>query len=120
MSATQLTQLYGALRILIPAVISATAAAGLLQGGDASALSSALAAAVPVLITLVAAVWSIIAHSKSATIARVAAMPDVKAVVAVPEIADSSTFRANDKVVTPAQAVAHLETLQALARTVSQ
>ena len=100
---TVLAQLYGALRILVPAGISAAAAAGWLQAGDASALSAAVPAAASTVLTLGAVIWSIYVHSKAAVIASVAAMPEVKAVVTTPEVADGPTFAANPKVLTPTQ-----------------
>jgi hypothetical protein len=108
LNAQTLAQIYGPLRILVAAGLSAAAGAGWLRAADASDLTSALAVAVPAMVTLALALWSIFAHSKSAVIAQAASMPDVKAVVATPAIADSPTFLRNDKVVTPAQAVTRL------------
>jgi hypothetical protein len=103
LNATQLSQLWGALRILVPASVAAAAAAGWLTPENASALASALTTAGPALITVGSVLWSLFANSKSSTIAATAAMSDVTAVIAAPAVANNSTFINNPKVITPTQ-----------------
>lgn len=85
-------QFLGALRALLPAILAYAVGKGWVSAssvGDISALVLALGAAG----------WSIYSNAKSVQIATVAAMPEVKKVVAEPAIANG-TLAADPKVTT--------------------
>jgi hypothetical protein len=66
-------QILGALRIIIPVVLSYVAGAGWIEQSEVANISAAI-------VTVVAAVWSVIVHSKKNIVAATAAMPEVRKV----------------------------------------
>ena len=84
-------QIMGVLRVLLPSILSYAVGKGWLTTSQVADVSAAL-----VMLTGVA--WSIVAHTDQAKIAAVAAMPEVKAIVATPAVAAAAP---SDKV-TPA------------------
>lgn len=56
---------------------------------------------VGVVMSVIGGVWSALGHTTQAKIAAVAAMPEVKAVLTIPEIAHGPRFKEDSKVVTP-------------------
>jgi hypothetical protein len=69
-------QFLGMLKIIVPAAVGWAVGKGLIPAGAAGDVGTAI-------LTLAAAVWSYAAHSDSAKIAAVTALPDVKKIVTV-------------------------------------
>jgi hypothetical protein len=53
--------------------------------------------------SIAAFIWGLWAHSANSTIASASALPDVHIIVTTPNIAHSTQFVADDKVITPAE-----------------
>lgn len=85
-------QVTGLLRSLVPALVAYAVGKGWVPAASAADVGAALVA-------LGMAGWSIYVNTKSQQIASVAAMPDVKKVITTPEVANTGTLAANDKVV---------------------
>ena len=95
------SQLAGILRIIVPVALS-------LFGGmlgksllpeDSAALTDAIVNATVAVLTAISVAWSWWANSRLSQISRVANLPEVRAVVAEPQIANGA-LRDNQKVVT--------------------
>lgn len=85
-------QITGLARALVPAIVAYIVGKGYLSQSSAADVSAAI-------IALLAAGWSVQTHSDASAIKTVAAMPDVKAIVAQPNPADGMAAA----VVDPAQ-----------------
>jgi hypothetical protein len=66
-------QILAALRIIIPVALSYVAGAGWIEQADVASISAAI-------VTLAAAIWSVVAHSKRNIVATAAALPEVRRV----------------------------------------
>lgn len=81
----------------------------LIAGGGAVAMKFGLSAdmvptVVGIIMSLGGAAWSAWGHSRNSVIASAAALPEVRAILTSSEIANSSQFANDNKVVTPTQA----------------
>lgn len=91
-------QLTGVLRIFVPSVVAWFGAKGLVAADMVGPLTDLAINVIVGVILLAAMVWSFIDNSKTARIASVADMPEVKKVVTTVEIAEGA-LKDNDKVV---------------------
>ncbi|PWT71913.1 MAG: hypothetical protein C5B60_10290 [Chloroflexi bacterium] len=80
-------------------MISAGTAIALKYGLDASFVPAAVGG----IMTVIGFGWSALGHTRNGTISAAAALPEVKAVLAAPAIANSDLFLRNNKVITVAQ-----------------
>lgn len=92
-------QLTGTLRIFVPTIVAWASAKGLVAADMVGPLTDMIVNTLVGIILLGAMVWSFIANSKTAQVARVADMPEVKKVVATPEMATEGALKDHDKVV---------------------
>ena len=91
-------QLTGVLRIFVPSVVAWFSARGLVAADMVGPTTEMLVNMLVGIILLGAMVWSFVANSKTAQIAKVADMPEVKKVVATAEIAEGA-LKDHEKVV---------------------
>lgn len=91
-------QLTGVLRIFVPSVVAWFSARGLVAADLVGPLTDMLVDVLVGVILLGAMIWSFMASSKNAQIAKVADMPEVKKVVTTSEIAEGA-LKDHDKVV---------------------
>jgi hypothetical protein len=91
-------QLTGVLRIFVPSVVAWFSARGLVAADLVGPMTDMVINTLVGIILLGAMIWSFVANSKTAQIAKVADMPDVKKVVTSVEIAEG-TLKDHDKVV---------------------
>lgn len=91
-------QLSGVLRIFIPSVVAWFSAKGLVAADLVGPMTDMIVNTLVGIILLGAMILSFAANSKTAQVARVADMPEIKKVVALPEIAEG-TLKDHDKVV---------------------
>jgi hypothetical protein len=90
-------QLTGVFRIFVPSVLAWFSARGLIATDLVGPATDMVINTLVGVILLGAMVWSFIANSKTAQIAKVADMPEIKKVVATAEIAEG-TLKDHDKV----------------------
>jgi hypothetical protein len=83
-------QLTGVLRIFVPSVVAWFSAKGLVAADLVGEMTDMVINTLVGIILLGAMVWSFMANSKTAQIAKVADMPEVKKVVATAEIAEGA------------------------------
>ena len=91
-------QLTGVLRIFVPSVVAWFSARGLVAADLVGPMSDMVINTLVGIILLGAMIWQFVANSKTAQIAKVADMSDVKKVVTSVEIAEG-TLKDHDKVV---------------------
>lgn len=76
-------QIYGMLKIIVPSIVTYAVGKGWIPAGSAADIGGAI-------ITLIAAGWSYAAHTDSAKIAAVTAIPEVAKVIVAPTAPPSS------------------------------
>jgi hypothetical protein len=91
-------QLTGVMRIFVPSVVAWFSARGLVAADLVGPMTDMVINTLVGIILLGAMIWSFVANSKTAQIAKVADMPDVKKVVTSVEIAEGA-LKDHDKVV---------------------
>jgi hypothetical protein len=91
-------QLTGVMRIFVPSVVAWFSARGLVAADLVGPMTDMVINTLVGIILLGAMVWQFVANSKTAQIAKVADMSDVKKVVTSVEIAEG-TLKDHDKVV---------------------
>jgi hypothetical protein len=91
-------QLTGVLRIFVPSVVAWFSARGLVAADLVGPMTDMVINTLVGIILLGAMIWQFVANSKTAQIAKVADMSDVKKVVTSVEIAEG-TLKDHDKVV---------------------
>ena len=91
-------QLTGVLRIFVPSMVTWFAAKGLIAADAVGEMTDLVINFLLGIILLGAMVWSFAANSKTAQISKVADMPEIKKIVATPEIAEG-TLKDHEKVV---------------------
>jgi len=91
-------QLTGVFRIFVPTIVAWASARGLVAADMVGPTTDMLVNVLVGIILLGAMIWSFVANSKTAQIAKVADMPEVKKVVARAEIAEGP-LKDHEKVV---------------------
>lgn len=90
MMTPSLDQLAGLLRIILPTLLLWMAGRGWFAPDQVGTLTTSIVDVFTAIVTFGSLAWSLYANSKAKMISNVAAMPDVKKVVATEAIADGS------------------------------
>ncbi len=96
-------QIVGALRILVPVILTWLSANGSITSETLGGIIQAASDAFVALVILVSMVWSVWAHREVKQIESASKMPSVEKIVATPKVADGPVLKDNPKVVSTAE-----------------